>query len=262
MQSMTLRRPIPEDTLAPLRPRARFMWVAAHAGGLLIALAGCQSRPEPVDCAGINWQAIGLADATSGEPAETLEKRLDACIESPDEAARALAARAYRAGHTAGLEIFCTADRGYAYGRTGAAYQGVCPPARESAFLAAYEAGYGLYDLGETADKARADYDRAVELLARHRYNLTISRNRYDDPTLANEDREIARLDMEHHAREIDRLETDLPDYQSEAEAAEAAFAAAQNGGEDSGEDGGQNENQNAGIEPTDDPQGFLPAGE
>lgn len=194
-------------------------------GGVFV-LSACASGVQPVDCASADWRAFGHEDGVTGRAPKHLGKRIDACMaEAPQDASLV----EYRAGRATGLALYCTDERGFAVGRAGEPYNGVCPPETEPQFLAAYDDGHALYALEQAALDARRDYERATSELSQHRYNLSISHNRYDNPTLANEDREIARQDIEYHAREIERLETDLPDFKRAASEAEAALDRALN---------------------------------
>ena len=82
---------------------------------------------------------------------------------------------AYQAGREQGVRQFCRPDKGYALGRRGGAYTGVCPEDLESAFLAGYDDGREIHGLEFEAlalagNIARIDrrIDKAEDQVAAH----------------------------------------------------------------------------------------------
>lgn len=118
----------------------------------VLLLAGCATMDKS-ECVNANWYAIGLEDGARGASVERLGAHRRACAEfnvSPD-------AERYVAGHREGLKSFCTYERGYAAGRAGSAYSGVCPPEMRRDFLAGYERGKELHGLHRRLDQVNAD---------------------------------------------------------------------------------------------------------
>jgi hypothetical protein len=54
--------------------------------------------------------------------------------------------------------MYCTPQRGYAVGKTGASYRRTCPPESEPAFLEGYDAGKGIH--GE--QRRASDIERQI----------------------------------------------------------------------------------------------------
>jgi hypothetical protein len=93
------------------------------------------------ECRHADWQIIGLEDGSRGRPISYISKHRKACAEhgvSPD-------LTRYQDGHAAGLTQFCTAEMGFAQGKRGRHYNGVCPAELRGDFLYGYERGRELY---------------------------------------------------------------------------------------------------------------------
>jgi hypothetical protein len=109
---------------------------------VLVALAGCAGMSEQA-CLVSDWQTVGFEDGAAGRSVSSIGAYRQQCAKhgvAPDLAS-------YRAGHSAGIESYCRASRGFDVGRSGGTYQGVCPAELETDFLAAYHSGRRLYDL-------------------------------------------------------------------------------------------------------------------
>lgn len=108
-------------------------------GGLL--LAGCASLP-PINpmtaeqCAAIDWAGVGRDDGARGAPSTELARHVGHCPGLPPQSQAAWAE-----GRAQGLRVFCTPESGYALGRAGREYHGVCPADQAQAFLIEYERG-------------------------------------------------------------------------------------------------------------------------
>ena len=118
---------------------------AILASMIALMLSGCATMNQE-ECMVSDWRTVGFEDGALGRPPETIGNYRQACAKhgvSPDLAS-------YRSGHADGLQSFCQPAKGFSYGRSGAAYRGVCPADLEYGFLAAYNDGRHLYEL-ETA---------------------------------------------------------------------------------------------------------------
>jgi hypothetical protein len=104
--------------------------------------AGCSGMSEQA-CVTADWRTVGFEDGTLGRSAANIGSYRNACAEhgvAPN-------LEEYRAGHSEGVEIYCRDSNGFAVGRSGAVYQGVCPAELEAAFVSEYNAGRHLYEL-------------------------------------------------------------------------------------------------------------------
>lgn len=135
-------------------------------------------------------------------------------------------AEAYQSARAEGLKIYCTAEGGFAAGRSGGKYEGVCRGLDEATFLTSFALGGKLFTLNEAADEAIRNYESASADLDRHRYLLRVAEKRYLKPSISNEDREHERQDAEFRQREIDRIERKLPEMVETIESSKAALDA------------------------------------
>jgi hypothetical protein len=122
-----------------LRVNAFRPWAAAAAA---FVLAGCAGMSEQA-CLTSDWRTVGFEDGSLGRSEATIGNYRKACAEhgvSPDLAA-------YRSGHSDGVQIYCKPGHGFEVGRSGAAYEGVCPANLEAEFVAEYNTGRHLHDL-------------------------------------------------------------------------------------------------------------------
>ncbi len=114
----------------------------AVALGLIgaLALGGCATLSRE-ECLMSDWYELGAQDGAAGYSSERLAEHRQACAEyrvRPDR-------EAYRAGWEEGIRDYCTPQRGFSEGRSGAGYTGVCPPPLERGFLRQYRIGLELY---------------------------------------------------------------------------------------------------------------------
>lgn len=186
------------------------------------ALSACASHQmDAATCASTDWQALGIAAGKTGKPVQEFGNLAGPCIKQ----GVIVNEDAYLVGWSSGLEAYCTRRGGFDAGARGDEYEGVCSAETEKAFLAAFEQGETLHDLEQAAKRSRKNHRDAIGDLDRNEYNLAIARNRYINPTLANVDRETARLDIEHHSREVARLTEAIPRLAEVADQAERELA-------------------------------------
>jgi hypothetical protein len=120
---------------------------------LSLLLAGCSSMSEK-QCRSVDWAQRGERDAYDGQSRERIASYQDACTEFGIQADL----ESYNAGYARGLRMYCTPQRGYAVGKTGASYRRTCPPESEPAFLEGYDAGKGIH--GE--QRRASDIERQI----------------------------------------------------------------------------------------------------
>ncbi len=187
----------------------------------VFALSACATKMTENDCAGADWSAIGERDGLYGEGPEKLSERTAQCAEFGLPAN----AESYQAGRLKGLATYCTPEAGFDAGRNGRAYRGVCPAETESAFLAEYNIGRRLHDFTKAVENANSSYESALSTLQSSKYDLREAFDRYNDESLAEDQRREAGKKIDRLRREIDRLESDLPRLDREIGDAEGALA-------------------------------------
>ena len=104
---------------------------------LLAGCSGLSASERSAACGSTDWYAYGVTDGRLGVPESERQDLFAECAEQGLPADLA----AYRSGHGAGLEQYCTAESGYEAGRAGERYRDVCTGQAEIAFLQGYEQG-------------------------------------------------------------------------------------------------------------------------
>ncbi|KUI99534.1 DUF2799 domain-containing protein [Vibrio sp. MEBiC08052] len=115
-----------------------------------IVLSGCATLSKE-ECMTANWHQIGYEDGAQGYPDTRIASHREACAEygiSPDF-------KAYQDGHKEGVTRFCTARNGFAQGKQGYDYTGICPPSLEGDFLKGYQAGHEIHSVSSTLSNLR-----------------------------------------------------------------------------------------------------------
>lgn len=119
----------------------------------LLVLSACASISEE-ECLAADWYSIGVEDGSKGYPMSRIGAYRKDCAEvgvAPD-------AEQYSQGRMAGLESFCTYERGYTEGERGASKKTVCPPGPlEAEFTQGYSDGYYIYGVKQNIRKLEGD---------------------------------------------------------------------------------------------------------
>lgn len=129
----------------------------------MLFLPGCATLSKN-ECLTADWQTIGYEDGTEGQSPNRIDSHRQACAEfgvTPDP-------DGYQRGFAQGVLIFCTPRNGFAKGKSGAAYSGICPAEAEGDFLRGYRAGRKIYSqtarVNEIASELRNLYNRLEEV--------------------------------------------------------------------------------------------------
>ena len=168
----------------------------------LFAMQGCATMSQE-ECETGDWYAIGYEDGAQGRNAERIGKYRKACADhniTPDLGA-------YQDGRKEGLREFCQPHTGFAAGRRGYSYSGICPADLEPAFVAAYQEGRHLYSLRtQVDDTTRRLALRKAELHELEEDMVHVAAALIDDETTY-EERAILLLDAKDMAHRQDELE-------------------------------------------------------
>ena len=170
-----------------------------YASTVLIAgLSGCATISEK-SCAYDAWYDVGFRGAMANhDRADYLDDILKDCGKhgfEPDIAE-------LRRGFGDGTERFCEPDNGFAWGRAGHSYNGIC---RSPEFSNAYAEGYHIYEI-ETRRSA------IVSRLSSIRSELETLEKKFDEDELTEEERGKAQ-------RKYDKLRCERKDLRRELEA-------------------------------------------
>lgn len=113
-----------------LRPQVAFIVM------LLSVLAGCSTLSKK-ECLEGDWYKQGHRDGSRGYKAKRVASHQKSCTKH----GKPINLSEYRRGRKDGLLRFCTRDKGYNEGSSGAALKDVCSPSRKREFLSGYLAG-------------------------------------------------------------------------------------------------------------------------
>lgn len=171
----------------------------------LTAMQGCAAMSQE-ECETGDWYAIGYEDGAQGRNAERIGKYRKACADhniTPDLGA-------YQDGRKEGLREFCQPQTGFAAGRRGYSYSGICPADLEPAFVAAYQEGRHLYSLRtQVNDTTRRLALRKDELHELEEDMVHVAAALIDDETTY-EERAILLLDAKDMAHRQGELEYEI----------------------------------------------------
>jgi hypothetical protein len=137
-------------------PPIRSLVAGAALTVVAIIVASCATMSKE-QCLRGDWLGVGYGDGASGYPMSRIENHATACAKSgvtPD-------ASLYAQGRAEGLVRYCTEMSGFAVGRGGSTYYGVCPLPAESAFLGGYADGERVYRATQRLESARSDLSAA-----------------------------------------------------------------------------------------------------
>jgi len=182
-----------------------------------ILLSGCATMSKE-ECRQVDWYLKGVDDATKGFPLERVIEHAKACARVdivPDM-------KDYREGHAKGARLYCVPEKGYSEGRSGAAYNGICPVELEPKFLRAYRDGQELYNIQRNIDRLvsqinnnHAQIDSNYTEISQLKYDVVNSNSEQDRRykmrrinDLENEIRNLA-MDADSAARELDLFQND-----------------------------------------------------
>jgi hypothetical protein len=113
-------------------------------------------------CVLADWRTLGFTEGSCDRPVATI----GACSQPCDERGVTPNLDACRAGHPEGVLTHRRGSNGFEVGRSGAAYQGVCPANLPRDFVPGYTACHGLDELESAlrgVDARIADDPRAQE---------------------------------------------------------------------------------------------------
>lgn len=164
---------------------------------MLASLCGCATMSKE-ECKQADWYLKGVEDANQGFP-------LDRVVEHGKACARINVVpnmQEYREGHAKGARLYCVPEKAYSEGRSGAAYNGICPMELESAFLRAYGDGQELYRIQRNIERMIAEIN-ASQTHIDNNYN-EISQLKFDIVNSRDEQ------DRRYKMRRIDELERDI----------------------------------------------------
>lgn len=193
------------------------LWViGAAAGGAILALGSCATMSAEQCMAG-DWAGQGYSDGAAGLAMSRLDDHARACAEhgvTPDRTA-------YAAGRDQGLVRYCTPDNGFAAGRSGSGYGGVCPAYLEAGFVPAYRDGQIVYAAEQALANARSSVDSLGARLEELDEKIVAKQAEARADGLTDEQRDVIRNRIQEIRRERADTERDWRRAQNAVDDAE-----------------------------------------
>lgn len=183
------------------------MRIAVLSIGLIVAgtVLGSCATMSAEECLAGDWSGRGFSDGAAGYAQSRLGEHAEACSKhgiTPDD-------DAYRAGWAQGVLRYCTLPNGFAQGRSGAAYNGVCPANLEDDFLPAYQDGQVVYAAEQAVSSARSSVDSLGGRLAELDDKITAKQRELRADGLTDEQRDQIRNRIQEIRREREDTERD-----------------------------------------------------
>jgi hypothetical protein len=195
------------------------MRIAVLSMVLIVAgalLGSCATMSEE-ECLAGDWSGRGFSDGAAGYAQSRLGEHAEACSKhgiTPDD-------NAYRAGWAQGVVRYCTLPNGFAQGRSGAAYNGVCPRDLEQDFLPAYQDGQLVYAAEQAISNARSTVDSLGARLEELDDKIVAKQAELRQDGLTDEQRDQIRNRIQEIRRERDDTEREWRRAQREVDDAE-----------------------------------------
>ncbi len=180
-----------------------FLMILIGAG----LISGCATEiMSEKECLAGDWYGAGLDDGSEGRLASAYDERAAQCTNFGVAADASL----YVEGREAALRQLCTEEGGYAYGRGGRHYLGVCRAELEAGFLGGYLSGRRIFALESERNRLQAAYDEAAGASDYQARAIDQARYVLDDPAATPEEREAASTDLDYAIRTKRRADRDL----------------------------------------------------
>lgn len=182
----------------------RTVLFAVLAAGAMLGLGSCATMSAE-ECQAGDWSGRGFADGAEGLSMSRLGEHAEACAKHgvvPDDAA-------YRDGWSQGVLRYCTPQRGFAEGREGSNYAGVCPSGLERDFLPAFEDGRMIYAAEQAVSNARSSVDSLASRLEELDDKIDVKQREARADGLTDEQRDAVRNRVQELRRERQNTERD-----------------------------------------------------
>ncbi|MBN8430440.1 DUF2799 domain-containing protein [Microbulbifer salipaludis] len=164
-------------------------WLTVASGCAIISENECQ--------AGL-WYERGIEDGARGQTQATVYKIAQKCHEYGVRTDTA----AWMRGYEEGIERYCTPENGFAVGRRGRNYEGVCTGPTADLFLANYERGLAVYQAEQQYAALVDRYESAERELYRVEEALDESESKEERRALRSQRRSLLR-EMRHLEAEM-----------------------------------------------------------
>ena len=163
---------------------------------LLLITGGCATMNQS-ECQTADWSMIGMRDGSTGQLVSYIDNHRRACAKfgiTPS-------LESYSSGHDKGVQQFCTPRNGFARGRSGNNYNGVCHPNLEELFLDAYSLGLDIYQ----SNRKIRSYVSAISNKNKEIKNINISKNEKEQLLIHGKLPPTERADLLAEIKDLDK---------------------------------------------------------
>ncbi len=168
-----------------------------------LSLSACSSTVSEEACQVGNWEAQGFEDGSKGRAPDQLNKIVEACTKygfSVDN-------QAWLKGYEAGLPRYCTYERGYERGESGASYNQVCGGELAEEYGPGYEEGVQRY-------RIYRQYEKLVDNYQYQRQRLEEYRRRLRNPDLSDQSRRQLQRGIRNLEYQVDEARYRLREFE------------------------------------------------
>lgn len=177
-----------------------------------LALSGCASTMSKNECLTLDWRTIGYEDGVAGRSGSTIAQHRKACA----AAGVSTDLNAYQQGRAEGLREYCQPENGFRAGVNGQTYGGYCAADLAEDFTLAYEAGQELRERRVRLNTVNSRLSYVHRETARLENGITGAGFAIVDGKATSEQRAAALLDMKHMVELRDRLQSEIPQLESD----------------------------------------------
>ena len=185
--------------------------------GILFLLSGCATLNQS-ECLNADWSIIGIEDGAMGRLESYIGNHRSACAKfgvTPDLAS-------YQTGHDQGIRQYCTERNGFARGRSGNRYNGVCPPDLERAFLDAHSLGQEIY----LTNRELQNINASIKAKQKEIEKIIITKNEKEQLLIHGRTSPVERALLLEETKELDRsigpIDDEIYDLEDRREEVEA----------------------------------------
>lgn len=195
--------------------KAWMSWLVVPAGALLLGSCTTMSKDE---CLMGAWGQKGYQDGLSGYDPSRLDDHAEACAKHGVVANPS----AYLSAREDGLRQYCTVQNGFAAGRRGNSYRGVCRPQEEDGFIPAYRDGLEIHAAEQALASAESDLRSALGRIRDRQDKLEAKQRELRQSGLTEQERARIRERIGEVRGELARARRDGRDAQGYVAMAEA----------------------------------------
>lgn len=193
--------------------------IVSTAASLLL-LSGCAGMNEN-ECVMADWRTIGFEDGTAGRSQSRIGEYRQDCADhgvTPNLAQ-------YQDGYAEGLRNYCTESNGFAQGRAGVTYRGICPRDLEPGFTEAYSIGRDFYVLYSAVSSLNKRINSGKARIKSLEEGIAAKVLEVANDETSGERRVLLMVEIKNDHQTIGELKANIRDYEAELAVKQAEYA-------------------------------------